>query len=69
MANDILHQASLLDFLKKELKNNQITLRPILPTVNEKKRAYFDKEKFDELAKEYPGIVKLKEQLDLDFGV
>ena len=69
MANDILHQTSLLEFLKKELKNNQITLSPILPISNEKKKAYFDNEKFDELAKDYPGIVKLKEQLNLDFGV
>ena len=69
MANDILHQTSLLEFLKKELNNNQITLSPILPTVDEKKKAYFDNEKFEELAKDFPGIVKLKEQLDLDFGV
>lgn len=69
IANDILHQTSLLEFLKKETNNNQITLKPILPTSEEKKIAYFDKEKFDELAKDYPGIVKLKEQLNLDFGV
>lgn len=69
MANDILHQTSLLEFLKKETNNNQITLKPILPTSEEKKIAYFDKEKFDELAKDYPGIIKLKEQLNLDFGV
>lgn len=69
MANDILHQTSLLEFLKNELKNNQIVLKPTLPAVVEKKKAYFDKEKFDELAKEFPGIIKLKEQLNLDFGV
>lgn len=69
MADDILHQTSLLEFLKNELKNNQITLKPILPTVDEKKKAYFDNEKYEELAKEFPGLEKLKEQLNLDFGV
>ena len=69
MATDLIHQTSLLEFLKKELTNNQITLKPILPTIVEKKKAYFDKEKFEELSKEYPGIIKLKEQLNLDFGV
>jgi len=69
MANDILNQTSLLEFLKRELKNNQIILKPILPAVEEKKKAYFDTEKFEELAKDFPGIIKLKEQLDLDFGV
>lgn len=69
MANDILHQTSLLEFLKNELKNNQIVLKSTLPAVVEKKKAYFDQEKFDELAKEFPGIIKLKEQLNLDFGV
>ena len=69
MANDILHQSSLMEFLKTQLNNNQIKLKSIVPKKDEKKRAYFDKEKFEELAQDYPGIVKLKEQLDLDFGV
>jgi DNA polymerase-3 subunit gamma/tau len=69
MANDLLHQTSLLEFLKTELKNNQIRLKAILPKADETKKAYFDNEKFDELAKDFPGIVKLKDQLNLDFGV
>jgi len=69
VANDLLHQTSLLEFLKRELSNNQITLKAMVPEVNEVKKAYFDTEKFDELSKDYPGIVKLKDQLGLDFGV
>ncbi len=69
MANDLLHQTSLLEFLKAELKNNQIRLKAVLPKADETKKAYFDNEKFDELAKDFPGIVKLKDQLNLDFGV
>jgi len=69
MATDLLHQTGLLEFLKRELNNNQIILKSKLPDVVEKKKAYFDKEKFDELSKEFPGIIKLKEQLNLDFGV
>ncbi|NOY50371.1 MAG: DNA polymerase III subunit gamma/tau [Chlorobi bacterium] len=69
MANDLLHQTSLLEFLKAELKNNQIRLKAVLPKADETKKAYFDSEKFDELAKDFPGIVKLKDQLNLDFGV
>lgn len=68
MAKDLLHQTSLLEFIKRELKNNQIKLKAIVPEVDEVKKAYFDNEKFDELAKDYPGIVKLKDQLGLDFG-
>lgn len=68
MANDLLHQTTLLEFIKRELKNNQIKLKAIVPEVDEVKKAYFDNEKFDELAKDYPGIVKLKDQLGLDFG-
>jgi len=68
MAKDLLHQTSLLEFIKRELRNNQIKLKAIVPEVDEVKKAYFDNEKFDELAKDYPGIVKLKDQLGLDFG-
>ncbi len=68
MANDLLHQTSLLEFIKRELNNNQIILKAVVPEVDEVKKAYFDNEKFDELAKDYPGIVKLKDQLGLDFG-
>lgn len=63
---DLLSVTSLLEFLKKELANNQITLRSVIPAKTEQKRSYTDREKFDELASKYPGIVKLKDQLNLE---
>ena len=68
MAKDLLHKTNLLELIRRDLKNNQIKLKAIVPEVDEVKKAYFDNEKFDELAKDYPGIVKLKDQLGLDFG-
>jgi DNA polymerase III subunit gamma/tau len=66
IAKDVLNVTSLLEYLKRELKNNQIRLKPILPDKKETKVAYTDREKFEELAKKYPGIIKLKEQLNLE---
>jgi len=66
IAKDVLNVTSLLEFLKRELNNNQITLKPVLPDKKEVKLAYTDREKFEEMAKKYPGIIKLKEQLNLE---
>lgn len=66
IAKDVLNVTSLLEFLKKELNNNQITLKPVLPGKKESKIAYTDREKFEEMAKKYPGLIKLKEQLNLE---
>lgn len=66
IAQDVLNITSLLEFLKKELNNNQIRLKHILPKKSDKKTAYTDREKFDEMAKKYPGIIKLKDQLNLE---
>ncbi|MCF6342958.1 MAG: DNA polymerase III subunit gamma/tau, partial [Bacteroidales bacterium] len=68
IAEDLLNVSALLQFLKKELRNNQLTLTPTFPEKNEKKTAYTDREKFEQMAKKYPDIVKLKEQLNLELG-
>jgi len=68
IAEDLLNVSALLQFLKKELNNNQITLTPTFPEKNEQKIAYTDREKFDAMAKKYPEIIKLREQLDLELG-
>jgi hypothetical protein len=68
IAEDLLNVTTLLQFLKKELNNNQITLTPTFPEKNEQKTAYTDREKFDAMAKKYPDIIQLKEQLDLELG-
>lgn len=66
IAKDVLNVTSLLEFLKRELNNNQIKLKPVLPDKKAKKTAYTDRERFEEMAKKYPGIIKLKEQLNLE---
>lgn len=66
IAKDLLNVTTLLEFLKRELINNQITLNAVLPDKKETRKAYTDREKFDEMAKKYPGILKLKDQLNLE---
>lgn len=66
IAKDVLNVTALLEFLKEELNNNQITLKPVLPSKKEARVAYTDREKFEEMAKKYPGLIKLKEQLNLE---
>lgn len=66
IAHDILSVTTLLEFLKKGLNNNQIKLKPVTPLKNEQKTAYTDREKFAEMTKKYPGILKLKDQLNLE---
>lgn len=63
---DVLNVTALLQFLKAELNNNQIKLKPSLTDKTVKKVAYTDREKFDEMAEKYPGLIKLKDQLNLE---
>ncbi|MCB2208110.1 MAG: DNA polymerase III subunit gamma/tau [Bacteroidetes bacterium] len=66
VAGDLLNITSMLEFLKKELNNNQITLKPVVAEKSSQKVAYTDREKFEEMAKKYPGLIDLKEQLNLE---
>ena len=66
IAQDVLNVTALLEFLKQELRNNQIRLKHILPKKTDKKVAYTDRERFEEMAKKYPGLIKLKDQLNLE---
>ncbi len=66
IAGDLLNITSMLEFLKKELNNNQITLKPVVAEKTTQKVAYTDREKFEEMAKKYPGLIDLKEQLNLE---
>ena len=66
IANDVLNVASMLEYLKKELNNNQITLKPVIVEKTSKKVAYTDREKYEEMAEKYPGLVDLKERLNLE---
>lgn len=66
ISQDLLSVTSLLEFLKEEIKNNQIKLKAVAPEKSMKKTAYTDREKFAEMTKKYPGILKLKDQLNLE---
>ncbi len=69
IAKDVLNMAALLEFLKKELNNNQITIKPVLPGKKERKVVLTDREKFEAMAKKYPGIKQLKDQLNLELDM
>jgi DNA polymerase-3 subunit gamma/tau len=69
VAQDMLNMGALLEFLKKELNNNQITIEPVLPDKKERKIVLTDREKFEAMAKKYPGIKQLKEQLNLELDM
>ena len=66
ISKDLLSVTSLLEFLKTNLNNNQITLNPVFPEKPEQKKSYTDREKFDELSEKHPGVLKLKDQLNLE---
>ncbi len=68
ISKDSLAISSLLEYLKKELRNNQITLVPTIPDKNEPKKAYTDREKMERLVEKYPQVQKLKDQFNLEIG-
>ena len=58
----------LLDYLKRSLKNQEITLTSILNEVKEKgKKPYTEEEKFNYLLEKNPHLKTLKQQMGLDF--
>ncbi len=65
---DKLNVNVLLDYLKKELNNNQITLKAIVDTQTQATEAYTDRERFEKLTKDYPALRQMKDKLDLEFG-
>ena len=69
IAKDVLNMATLLEYMKKELNNNQITIEPVLPGKKEKKVVLTDREKFEVMAQKYPGIRQLKDQLNLELDM
>ena len=66
ISQDTLSVTSLLEFLKNELNNNQITLHAVFPEKTDKKTAYTDREKFSELTNKYPEVQNLKDQLNME---
>lgn len=68
LAKDTLNVSILLNFLKKNLNNNQIILKARLPEKNEVQEAYTDSEIMKELSEKYPELNKLKNMFDLELG-
>ncbi len=68
LAKDTLNVSILLNFLKKNLNNNQIKLEARLPEKNEVQEAYTDSEVMKELSEKYPELNKLKNTFDLELG-
>ncbi|MBE0651821.1 MAG: DNA polymerase III subunit gamma/tau [Bacteroidales bacterium] len=66
IAKDSLNVATLLTFLKNELNNNQLELRPIVQASSNQTEAYTDSARFESLAEKYPEMNKLKNSLDLE---
>ena len=56
----------LLDHLKNELNNNQITLEPVVLESVKEKTAYTDKEKFEKMAESRPALRLFKDELGLE---
>ena len=66
IANDKLNISDLLRYLKQELNNCQIRLKPVVATKEENNIAYTDQEKFEKMAEKNPAVKKMKEQLNLE---
>jgi len=66
IAKDKINVSAMLEYLKKELNNNQIKLAPVVADKTTQKTAYTDREKFEEMAKKYPDLIDLKEGLNLE---
>lgn len=59
-------ETELVQFLRKELRNDRISLLTTIKVAEVKHRLYTDKEKFNYLAEKQPLLLKLKERLSLD---
>ncbi|MGA3014198.1 MAG: DNA polymerase III subunit gamma/tau [Bacteroidales bacterium] len=60
------NQNNLLEFLTSRLKNTKIHLQIIVPDHPIGVRPYTDREKFGRMAEKNPGLLDLREQLDLE---
>lgn len=60
------HRQEFLDFLRKELKNNKISLQLAETDEVSVKKAYTPLEKFESLKKKNPFLLELKKRLDME---
>ena len=60
------HGTEMLDNIRKELNNYQISINTPVEKVIEKKQAFTSKDKYEKLKEENPDLEKFKKQLGLD---
>ncbi len=67
--NDTLNITILKNFLFDRLNNNQIKLKAVIAKKDELKEAYTDRERFNELQKQFPALNEFREKfrLELEF--
>jgi len=59
-------EEELVSYLKKELCNNKISIRHVQAEKEEEENLYTDVDKFNDMAKRNPVLLKLKDRLGLD---
>lgn len=60
-------KADLANFLRHELKNDNLNIVTFVPETNREKTLYTDEDKYKYLSEKNPNINKLKQRLNLDF--
>jgi len=64
---NLIIKADLANFLRQELKNDNLKIVTFVPEINKEKSLYTDEDKYKYLSEKNPNINKLKQRLNLDF--
>ena len=64
---NLMIKADLANFLRQELKNDNLKIVTFVPETNKEKALYTDEDKYKYLTEKNPNINKLKQRLNLDF--
>lgn len=64
---NLMIKADLANFLRQELKNDNLKIATFVPETNKEKALYTDEDKYKYLSEKNPNINKLKQRLNLDF--
>jgi len=64
---NLMIKADIANFLRQELKNDNLKIVTFVPETNKEKALYTDEDKYKYLSEKNPNINKLKQRLNLDF--
>ena len=64
---NLMIKADIANFLRQELKNDNLKIVTFVPETNKEKALYTDEDKYKYLTEKNPNINKLKQRLNLDF--